>query len=156
MKKRELAKLAMLGISAAMMVGCKAQGDASAEDQPPSDQQLSSDMQSFYNSLNPEAQQKFNQLDAQHKMMAVEMAQQSCNGKNKCSGMGGCSTSQHACAGQNSCKGQGGAPVKDPNKAVEVQFKNQTNQRQNLNQDMGGSSDQGSSKESSASSSSAP
>lgn len=138
MKKRDLAKLAMLGISAAMIVGCgNAQGDASGEDQPSSgQQQQSSDMQSFYNSLSSDAQKKFNQLDAQHKMMAIEMTHQTCNGKNSCAGMGGCKTSQNSCAGQNGCKGQGGEPIKDPNKAVEVQYKNQQKQRQGMNQSM--------------------
>jgi len=142
MKKSDLAKLAMLGISAGLMVGgCQKQGGTGTSGQATADEQVSSDMQSFYNSLNPEAQKKFSQLDAQHKMMAVEMAHQSCNGKNSCKGMGGCKTSQHACGGQNGCKGQGGAPVKDPNKAVEIQYKNQMNQRQNTNGGMGNSSE---------------
>jgi len=140
MKKKDLATLAMLGISAGLMVnGCQ-KGSHSPGNKAAADEQMSSDMQSFYSALSPDAQKKFMQLDAQHKMMAIEMAQQSCNGKNKCAGMGGCSTSQHQCAGKNSCKGQGGTPVKDPNKAVETQYNNQMGHRQKTNSGMSGSS----------------
>lgn len=139
-KKHDLATLALIGISAGLIVGgCQKQaqgqgnGAASAE-------KMSPDMQAFYNSLSADAKQKFNQLDAQHKMMAVEMMQQSCNGKNSCAGMGGCASGQHTCAGKNSCKGQGGAPVKNANKAVEAQYNNQMQQRQKTNGTMNGSS----------------
>ena len=133
MKRRDLTTLAMIGISAGLMVGGCQPNDGRSNNKAAADEQLSPDMQSFYSSLSSDAQQKFMQLDAQHKMMAVEMANQSCNGKNKCSGMGGCSTAEHQCAGQNGCKGQGGAPIKDPNKAVEAQYKNQIGQRQKTN-----------------------
>lgn len=142
MKKCDLATLAMIGISAGLMVsGCQQKnGTNPSSNKASAAEQLSPDMQAFYSSLSPEAQQQFMQLDAQHKMMAVEMANQSCNHKNSCAGMGGCASVEHQCAGQNGCKGQGGAPVKNPNKAVEVQYKNQTSQRQSTNGGMNGSS----------------
>ncbi len=140
MKKNDLAKLAMIGISAGLMVGGCQQKNGPDRNKASADEQMSPDMQSYYNSLSSDAQKKFMELDAQHKMMAVEMAHQSCKGQNKCAGMGGCGTVDHKCAGQNSCKGQGGNPVKDASKAVEVQYKNQMDQRQNTNGGMGGSS----------------
>lgn len=135
MKKRDLATLAILGISAGLLVGgCQKRGAGGPSNTKASAaEQLSPDMQAFYNSLSAESQQKFMQLDAQHKMMAIEMSQQSSGNKNQCSGFGGCETSQHACAGQNACKGQGGNPIRDPNKAVDIQYKNQTSQRQKTN-----------------------
>lgn len=135
MKRRDLTTLAMIGISAGLVVGgCQNDGrDGRSNNKAAADEQMSPDMKSFYSSLSSDMQQKFMQLDAQHKMMAVEMANQSCNGKNKCSGMGGCATAEHQCAGQNGCKGQGGAPIKDPNKAVEAQYNNQMGQRQKMN-----------------------
>jgi hypothetical protein len=140
-KKRELATLAMIGISAGLMVtGCQQVETPGGNGKGSADEQLSSDMQTFFNALSPETQRKFNQLDAQHKMMAIEMAQQQCNAKNSCEGMGGCAASpQHSCAGKNACKGQGGAPIKDPNKAVEVQYNNQMMQREKINSGMGSS-----------------
>lgn len=137
MKKRDLAKLALLGISAGLIAtGCQQGGGKSGNKGAAAEEQMTSDMQTFYSSLSPSAQKKFMELDAQHRMMAMEMVKGSCNGKNNCKGMGGCATQSHACAGQNGCKGQGGAPIKDANKAVEVQYKNQTKQRQNMNGSM--------------------
>jgi hypothetical protein len=148
MKKRDLTNLAMLGIAAGLAAsGCQQQGERDqkrpSNNKASAAEQLSPDMQAFYSSLSAEEQKKFMQLDAQHKMMAVEMANQNCGGQNKCSGMGGCATSQHQCAGQNACKGQGGPPVHDPNKAVEVQYNNQMGQRQKTNGGMGSSKYQG-------------
>lgn len=138
MKKRDLAKLALLGISAGLMAtGCQ-QGGKSGNKTAAAEEKMNSDMQAFYSSLSPSAQQKFIELDAQHRMMAMEMIQSACKGKNSCKGMGGCGTQTHACAGKNSCKGQGGARIQDPNKAVEVQFKNQMQQRQQMQNNMQG------------------
>jgi len=132
MKKKNLASLAMIGIAAgALVVGCEKQTTLGALSPKSSGmEEMSTDMQSFYNSLSPEGQKKFEQLDAQHKMMAVEMTKQKKSGDNSCSAMGGCSTATNSgCAGINSCKGEGGAPIKDPNKAVDIQLKNQTEKK---------------------------
>lgn len=137
MKKQDLTTLAMLGISSGLIVsGCQKGSWGKRETKPegensPSEnhleaaEEMMADMKSFYDILSPENKKKFNELDARHKMMAIEMVNQSCKGENKCAGLGGCKTSKHSCAGQNACKGQGGAPIRDPNKAVEVQYKNQ-------------------------------
>lgn len=140
MKKRNLATLAMVGISAGLIVGgCQKKDDDRRNGNKMSaaeHQRLSPDMKAFYNSLSPEGQRKFMQLDAQHRMMAMEMVNQNCNGKNKCAGMGGCSTADHSCAGENSCKGQGGSMVDDPDKAVGIQLESQKDQRQRANGQM--------------------
>ncbi|MCH9625608.1 MAG: hypothetical protein S4CHLAM123_07840 [Chlamydiales bacterium] len=138
MKKRDLSTLALVGISAGLMMGgCnQKETDKKGDDtgnKAHAAEQLSPDMKSFHDSLSPTAQKKFMELDAQHKMMAIEMANQSCNGRNKCASMGGCSSANNSCAGENGCKGQGGAPVKDPNKAVDVQYKMQKDQRKDAN-----------------------
>lgn len=131
MKKRDLAVLAAIGMSAgAIVAGCTTNvsidtkgGDE--ENDKPADEQAGTTMESFKSTLSPEAKKKFDELDAKHKMMSVEMSNQECNGKNKCAGMGGCGTHKNSCAGKNSCKGEGGAPVKSPNDAVDVQHKAQ-------------------------------
>lgn len=137
MKKRDLASLALLGISSALLIaGCQQpakNGTASPQGQMQSQTVMSPEMQSFYSSLNADGQRKFNSLDAKHQAMAMKMASQSCNGKNDCKGMGGCSNQNNSCAGKNACKGQGGAPAKDPNKAVDAQYTNQTAQRDAVN-----------------------
>lgn len=132
MKKRELAALAMLGISAGLMVGgCQnKEGDRPSEGHVSSAVQTTAAMDFFFSKLSLEAQEQFNQLDELHKMMAIEMAHLSTE-------MGGSSTTVHGCAGKNACKGQGGAPIRDPNKAVETQYNNQLNQRRQTTQEMG-------------------
>ncbi len=90
-------------------------------------------MKAFNASLSSASKQKFAELDAQHRMMAVEMASQGCDGENRCAGMGGCASEQHSCAGKNACKAKGGPPVKNPDRAVDVQYNNQTLQRQKTN-----------------------
>ena len=139
MKKRDLASLAMIGISAGLLVaGCQTKPShppGGSRGNTAAAEQMSPDMQSFYNNLSPEAQQKFMQMDAQHRMMAMEMTEQNCKGQNACKGLGGCKGATHACAGKNGCKGQGeGPPVRDPNKAVDIQY--QMNQRGQMNNTM--------------------
>lgn len=149
MKKQNLATLAMIGISAGIVAGgCQQKAKANGASTTPNSQAKPSDstkqmkmpsqadMDAFNKSLSPDAQKKFKDLDIQHKAMAMAMMDQSCNGKNECAGIGGCATPEHSCAGANSCKGKGGAPVEDPNKAVEVQYKNQMNERQKANGEM--------------------
>lgn len=137
MKKRDLTTLALLGIGVGLAVGSCNPKEDSGNNKASAEEQMSPDMESYYKSLSSDAQQKFMQMDAQHRMMAVEMANQSCSGKNKCAGMGGCSTANHTCAGKNSCKGQGGTPIKDANKAVEAQYQNQMSQREQMQSGMG-------------------
>jgi|GEM_PF-2352671 len=142
MKKRNLATLAALGVTAGLTFGCQQSGSNKQTETKPAAvaEQMKPDMAAFYKTLSPEAQKQFDALDADHKEMAVEMANQSCNGKNKCSGMGGCASEKNSCAGQNSCKGEGGAPVKNADEAVEAQYDNQMKGRQESSKEMNGSS----------------
>lgn len=137
MKKLNLAALALLGLSAGLIAsGCHQSGDRSGNKTSAAEEELNDDMQAFYASLSPAAQQKFLELDAQHRMMVIQMMNQPGTGQNSCKGMGGCKTTQHTCAGLNACKGQGGPRITDPNKAVDVQYRNQVQQRKNLNNSM--------------------
>lgn len=113
MKKQSLAKLALLGIGAALTLGgCQSTNDNN--NKAAADEQVTPDMQAFYNSLSPQAKEKFMQLDAQHRMMAVQAPQGQCADKN------------------TTCGG------KDPNKVVEFQYNNQMQQRQSTNNGMQG------------------
>lgn len=140
MKKNTLTCLALLGITAALgVIGCQNQTQTHSNNKGAADEQITPDMQAFFNSLTPEAQKQFTQLDAEHKMMAIEMMQSSCAGKNSCKGLGGCATASHSCAGKNGCKGEGGAPLKNPSDAVSVQFTNQMGEREKATDGMKGS-----------------
>lgn len=139
MSKRELATWAVIGITAATSAcqRAKAQEEGKQQSIPSHPQQqdmghqhrMSAQKEAFYNSLSSGGKKKFMELDSQHQHMAMEMADQSCNGKNSCAGMGGCKSAYNACAGKNSCKGQGGEPVNDPNKAVMIQHLKQYGKR---------------------------
>ncbi len=130
MKKRDLLSLAMLGVGAGLLLGACQGGNQKPTTSAA--EQMSPDMQSFYNSLSTDAQKKFDQLDAKHKNMVMEMMKQDCKGKNDCKGMGGCKTADHECAGKNECKGKGGPAEKNSNKAVEAQYLNQTKERSSM------------------------
>ncbi|MBS0622166.1 MAG: hypothetical protein JSR80_04320 [Verrucomicrobia bacterium] len=120
MKKNNLTKLALMGLSCGLIIGCQpAQGEASEESNSLMEQsQMTPQEQDFYNKLNEEGKKTFSQMSSDKRLKTMQVAQTTCKGKNSCKGLGGCKTTQHACKGQNSCKGQGGGPVKDPNDAV--------------------------------------
>ncbi|MFN0064660.1 MAG: hypothetical protein ACKVOH_00300 [Chlamydiales bacterium] len=135
MRKRDLVSLALIGVSAGLVIsGCQAaqKGTVKPQQETQPTSTMSPEMKAFYSTLSQESQKQFMGLDAQHKMMSMEMANQKCNGKNECAGMGGCATANHSCAGENSCKGEGGAPVKSPEDAVSAQYKHQMQQRSSL------------------------
>lgn len=102
MKQYNFVKLACLALSAAVLMGaCGTQPKTGPQPQGMMPQgmgadQMGADMDAFYNSLSSDAKKKFEQLDEKHQMGAMEMA-----------------------------KPKGGAAAKDPNKAVEEQYKMQ-------------------------------
>ncbi|MCH9627941.1 MAG: hypothetical protein S4CHLAM2_15900 [Chlamydiales bacterium] len=89
MKKRNLAKLALMGVSAGLLVGAA-----------PSQ----ADIQTFYQGLSSEAQNAFNELDASQQMQTVELAQScgSFGGSSSC-GASSCSGSSSRMGGSSSC-----------------------------------------------------
>ena len=102
MKKKDLTKLAMLGIGAGLLMGgcqdqSKQKSDSKDESNNAPHEEMAQDIQTFAASLSPEAKKQFMELDAKHKMMALEMTHQSCNGKNACKGMGGCKSDANSC-----------------------------------------------------------
>lgn len=135
MKKKDLAILAMLGISTGLLVSGCAKSNKSSN-LSADEQKAPVDAGKFYNMLSDEGKKKFDQLDDKHKKAAVMMFNQSCKGQNSCAGLGGCDTSAHECAGKNDCKGQGGAPIKDAISAVKVQYDQQLKERGKASQSM--------------------
>jgi len=71
-------------------------------------EQMSSDMKKFYEQLAPDTQKKFLELDASHRKSAMQSTAQYCKGENQCPGY--------------------------PEQAVEEQYNNQTQQRNQTNQ----------------------
>lgn len=129
MKKRDLTALALIGISAGLVIGCQQQnapkrngGNVPPREAPGApgarnpnalnadEEKVSADMQDFYNTLAPDSQKKFQKLDTAHRRMVVDMTQNSCAGEGGCKGR------------NESEKGK----ALSPNRAVEVQYNNQT------------------------------
>lgn len=129
MKKRDLTALALIGISAGLVIGCqqtttkKNGGNLPPREAPrvepgarnpnalnADEERISADMQDFYNSLSSDSQKKFQKLDTAHRKLAVDMTQ------NECAGTGGCKGRNESERGKSLA----------PNRAVEVQYNNQT------------------------------
>lgn len=70
--------------------------------------------------LDPVGKATYNSLDPEHKQLALELANQSCQGHNSCKGKNACKTENNSCAGKGGCRGQSKCNFKDKNKAVKV------------------------------------
>jgi len=70
--------------------------------------------------LNPQGKTAYLSLSPEGKKLALQLAQQSCKGKNSCKGLNSCKTDSNQCAGKGGCKGQTPGPFKDKNTAVKV------------------------------------
>lgn len=73
--------------------------------------------------------QMFNSMDCEGQNLAMQLANQSCKGKNACKGLNACKTKANTCAGLGACKGKGPGPFKDKNKAIEVASKHMAEKR---------------------------
>jgi hypothetical protein len=143
MKKYDVMSLALMGIAAGLLTCCE---HRDSKNGPPRQQghqlgaaeNMTPEMQQFYIQLTPASQRVFNTLDIQHKMIAMQMANQNCRGLNSCRGLGGCQTGANDCAGQNSCEGLGGDPVNDPNRTVSLAAQKQAEKRHFIQKKMQG------------------
>lgn len=153
MKKRDLnlKTLAMMGLAAGLLTSTH----VSAEDKnkttasQPQQEKKSSDGDSKKDSdnydanlfhdyteeellriLTPEGKRMYNSLTPEGKQLALDTASQTCNGQNKCKGLGACESKDHACAGKNSCEGQGKCAHADKNTAVKLVYEKMKQKRQ--------------------------
>lgn len=78
MKKKDLASLAMIAISAGFLIaGCQQKPAANSNPNAPSAAQAApADVSAFRNSLSSDSQKQFDALDAQHKSMAMQKAKE--------------------------------------------------------------------------------
>ena len=70
--------------------------------------------------LSPEGKRTYQALDSAGKKMALQLANQSCAGKNACAGQNSCATDINSCKGNGTCKGTSKGPFTDKNDAVKV------------------------------------
>lgn len=143
MKKKDLAMLALLGLTSGMMISCKTgqhkEGQPGKKDLPgktagqvaPSAQPMTAEEKAFYGKLNAEGKRTFEQMNSADRQKSIQTANAGCKGKNICKGLGGCETDDHACKGMNDCKGKGGCAVTDPNDAVQMTKQSTMQQKRN-------------------------
>lgn len=118
MKKFNFKKLASMGLVTGIAfgtMGCEAGAERPNEMQ---NTQMSED--ELESHLNDEGRRVYDNLDADHKRLARQLAAQTCKGKNSCKGLNSCKSSTNSCEGQGGCKGTSPGPFKDKNDAVKV------------------------------------
>lgn len=144
MKKTNLQKLALMGLSSGLMVSvplCAQNGSPvstkSTAPSPASNKTNSQDNDEYgandgnmnYHlmsedelkmELEPKGVEMYNSLTPEGRLMARKVASQMCNGTNPCKGYNACQTDQNQCAGKGSCKGKSKCAFSDKNLAVKV------------------------------------
>lgn len=76
--------------------------------------------------LNAEGQKMYNSLDLNNKKLAREVASARCNGSNACKGLNACKTERNSCVGKGDCKGQSICAIADKNLAVRLVYNKMT------------------------------
>lgn len=159
MKKRDLKKLALLGLTTGMILSQDVQSNemhdkieissllaanTSTDTKPkgtdttsnPNDSNLGYHLmteEELLLELNTDGQRMYKQLDAHDKKMALEVASERCNNSNECKGLNACKTDKNECAGKGSCKGQGKCAIADKNLAVKLVYDKMQKKRSDAN-----------------------
>lgn len=131
MKKRDLKKLALLGICAGSLIAKDPLTAADASPQTTADQKIKENNESNMNyhlmtedelllELSPEGEALYNSLDSEGKKLARQVASQYCNYTNLCKGLNACKTDTNECAGRGPCKALGKCAFSDKNLAIKV------------------------------------
>lgn len=131
MKKREMKKIALIGLSTGILISNHLQA-ATVEKTKPSKEAATDD----YNDgnagyhlmtedellieLNNDGAKLYKSLDPKGKELARFVASQRCNGTNACKGLNACQTDKNSCLGKGACKGQGKCAISDKNLAVKI------------------------------------
>jgi len=125
--KSTLTTLAAMGLAVGAMGNLEAANISSTTCVAPSQSQINT----LFAQLDPMHQQMFNSMDCEGQNLALQLATQTCKGKNSCKGLNSCKTNQNSCAGQSSCKGTSPGSFTDKNKAIEVAQKHMAQKRMN-------------------------
>lgn len=133
MKKSDLKKLALLGLTAGLVCSCSEAGGENSKNGTSSHATILTE-QELVNKLDDNGKRLFSSLSPEGKSLALQLASQSCKGQNTCAGLNSCKTSEHSCAGQGGCKGTSPGPFKDKNEAVKVAAKKMAEKRQDAMQ----------------------
>ncbi len=146
MKKRDLGKLAIIGIASGLFMTPTLQGqekETSAgkadeyEEDPNSENEgyyLMSEQELFLN-LNRKGRELYESLSPEGKKLALKVASRRCNGANECKGLNACKTEDNDCAGKGECKGTTKCAIGDKNLAVKLVAKKMAEKREKTQTD---------------------
>lgn len=156
MKRRDLKKLALLGITGGIVLSQQLQADEEIDqykiqvssllaanssnsthgpamsDEDPNAGNLGYHLMTedeLMLELNTEGQRMFNEMSPKYKKMALEVASARCANTNACKGLNACKTEKNDCAGKASCKGQGKCGISDKNLAVRLVYNKMTDNK---------------------------
>ena len=139
MKKNELKKFALLGLSTGLLVtnayAATAEKDlspTSSKEEIQKDYQLLTEAE-LKAKLDPEGIKLYDSLDAEGKALARTVASQRCQGMNACKGLNACKTDKNSCQGKGECKGQGKCVILNKNQAVKLVHDKMQAKRSKLN-----------------------
>lgn len=147
MKKEQLAKLALLGLSSGALITAQLSA-ADTKSAKPSDSKAktesyddSEDGNMGYHlmtedelllQLNADGIKMYQSLTPEGKALARKVASARCNGTNDCAGLNACAGDGHDCAGKGSCKGKSKCAVGDKNLAVKLVYDKMAKKRAGL------------------------
>lgn len=126
MKKRDLKKLALMGLISGLAIQVpihaadKSEAKSADNDYDGNRGYFLMTEDDLLLELNNEGIATYNKLSDEGKALAREVASQRCNGMNKCEGLNACKTDDNECAGKGSCKGKSKCAFSDKNLAVKV------------------------------------
>lgn len=131
MKKNDLKKLAILGVSSGLLIvnGLIAEEAKDTNKSPDNKEKDPNEGNVGYYlmteeqlllELNPEGIKKYKELSEENKILARKVASARCDKANACKGLNACKSDHNDCAGKGKCKGQGICAVSDKNLAVKL------------------------------------
>lgn len=134
MKKNHLKKLALFGIAGTLSVTCVGCGQTQTAKNGTSQttEQKKLSAQDLVSKLDAETKAIYDSLDDEGKALALDLANQSCKGKNTCKGLNSCQGSDHSCSGLGGCAGTSPGPFKNKNDAVKIAAKHMADKRAGL------------------------
>lgn len=143
MNKKQLQKLALLGITGGILVTNTPILDAAAAPAPstPATNDANSQNLGWHEmtekellmELNGDGAAIYKTLTPEGKELARKVASMRCNHTNECKGLNGCKTDKNDCAGHGQCKGTGKCAIADKNLAVELVAKKMAAKRAGAN-----------------------
>lgn len=134
MKRSDLKKLAMMGLLAGMACSCGVDNSRGASSSNYSDvaEADTMDEQELMAKLDDNGKRLYSSLSPEGKKLALQLANQSCKGKNTCAGLNSCATQEHSCMGKGTCKGTSKGPFTNKNDAVKVAAMHMAQKRQEM------------------------